>query len=254
MDFATLLGLVSAMGVMGTAMFLGGNLGGFIDVPSILIVVAGTAAVTLVSFTFQDIGSAFQAIGSTFSLQPSNLALSAEKLVRLCIRARKEGVVALQTEALREPDHFLRQGLILAVDSNAPDLIERILHADTAVLLEHQTAALAVLRRAADIAPAMGLIGTLIGLVQMLTRLSDPAAIGPAMAIAILTTFYGSVLAYMVFTPLAGKIEHNSALMLSRRKIQLAGILSISRLENPRNLELTLNSLLPPAQRIRVFK
>lgn len=254
MDLATLLGLLSAVGVMGTAIVMGGNLTGFVDGPSLLIVVAGTLAVTLVSFTFVEIGGALQAIGSTFRLQSSTFSDQAAKLVNLCIRARKDGIMALQRDAAAESDAFLRQGLILAVDSNPPELIDRVLHADTAQLLQRQTHALAVLRRAGDIAPAMGLIGTLIGLVQMLTKLSDPASIGPAMAVAILTTFYGSVLAYMVFTPLAGKVEHNSAVMLQRRKIQLAGILAISKLENPRQLELTLNSLLPPEQRIRVFK
>ena len=254
MDIATLLGLVASLALVGTAIGLGGNLPAFLDAPSLLIVVAGTVCVTMISFTFKELGHALAAIASTFTIRKSDLQREATRLVQLAVQARKDGLLSLQAAARQEADPFFRQGFALAVDNTSPELIEKVLHADTATMLENHATALAVLRRASEIAPAMGLIGTLIGLVQMLGQLSDPDKIGPAMAIAILTTFYGAVLAYMVFTPLAGKLEHNSSAELLVRKLHTAAILSLARQENPRQLELTLNALLPPAHRIRVFK
>jgi chemotaxis protein MotA len=254
MTSSSVLGLISALLLVIVAIALGGHIAAFFDLPSMLIVLGGTFAVVLVSFTPADlahaIGLAGQALGHT---QPAYSGL-ARHLLELAKHSRTNGLLSLQPTATRERHLFLRQALFLAIDGTPAEVLEKILTQDTASLLERQDRALALLRRAAEVAPAMGLIGTLIGLVQMLGQLASPEAIGPAMAVAILTTFYGAVLAYMVFTPLAAKLEQLSADELLTRKLILAAVLSFIKRENPRGLELTLNSQLPPTQRVKVFK
>jgi len=131
--------------------------------------------------------------------------------------------------------------------------VESILHKEMMSTLQRHYKSANVLKKAAEFAPAMGLIGTLIGLVQMLGNLSDPASIGPAMAVALLTTFYGAVLANMVFAPLSTKLERNSTEEAMINNIYVMGAASIGRQENPRRLEMMLNSILPPAKRIQYF-
>jgi len=121
-------------------------------------------------------------------------------------------------------------------------------------MAERHSRGVGILRRSAEVAPAMGLIGTLIGLVQMLGKLDDPSSIGPAMAVALLTTFYGAVLANMVFSPLAGKLERNSKSELVVNRLYIITAASIGRGENPRRLEMLLNTILPPSQRLHYFE
>lgn len=254
MTASSVIGLISALALVAVAIALGGHVGAFFDIPSVLIVIGGTLAVVLVSFTPADLARTASLAGQALGHGQPAFSGLARHLLELSKQGRANGVLSLQQAAVRENHVFLRQALSLAVDGAPAEAIEKILTQDTASLLERQERALAVLRRAAEVAPAMGLIGTLIGLVQMLGQLSTPEAIGPAMAVAILTTFYGAVLAYMVFTPLAAKLEQLSADDLLTRKLMLAATLSILKQENPRGLELTLNSLLPPTHRVRVFK
>jgi chemotaxis protein MotA len=141
----------------------------------------------------------------------------------------------------------------MAVDGVGGDEIEAVLGQDLLAMAQRHQRSADVLRRASEYAPAMGLIGTLIGLVQMLGNLQDPTSIGPTMALALLTTFYGAVLANIVFSPLAAKLERNSAEEALVNHVYLLGAVSVSRQENPRHLEAMLNSVLPPAERIRFF-
>ncbi len=250
----SVLGLISALALVALAIAMGGHVGAFLDIPSVLIVIGGTLAVVLISFTPADLASTAALAGQALGHGPQAFGGLAKHLLELAQKARANGLLALQAQAAKEAHPFLRQALFLAIDGAPADAVEKILTQDTASLLERQERGLGLLRRAAEVAPAMGLIGTLIGLVQMLGQLSTPEAIGPAMAVAILTTFYGAVLAYMVFTPLAAKLEQMSGDDLLMRKLMLAATLSMLKQENPRGLELTLNSLLPPTQRVKVFK
>ncbi|MFZ2587122.1 MAG: MotA/TolQ/ExbB proton channel family protein [Alphaproteobacteria bacterium] len=254
MDLATLTGLVVSLGLVGYAIFLGGNLAGFADTHAIFIVVLGTLFVTLTSFSGAEVGRTGLVILKAFFHNTANPTDEAVRLLKLAQKARQNGLLGIQKEAAAEQTPFLRQALVLAVDGTTPDNIERVLYADTAGMLERHGVGMQVLRKAAETGPAMGLIGTLIGLVQMLGQLSDPDKIGPSMAVAILATFYGAVLSYMIFNPLATKLERVSAAELLLRKLYSAGVLSIARQENPRQLELQLNAILPPAQRVSVFR
>lgn len=253
MNSSSLLGLFSALGLVVLAIGMGGHLPAFFDIPSMLIVIGGTLSVVMISFTLTDVQRTAQLSSRALGHGQPEFGNLARHLLALAKQGRTNGLLSLQQAAAQESHPFLRQALSLAVDGAPAEAVEKVLVQDTQSLLERQERALALLRRAAEVSPALGLIGTLIGLVQMLGQLSTPEAIGPAMAIAILTTFYGAVLAYMVFTPLAAKLEQMSADDLLTRKLMLTAALSLIKQENPRSLELSLNALLPPTQRVRVF-
>jgi len=253
-DFATLLGVGGAFAMIAGAMMLSGQAAAFLDVPSILIVIGGTFLVTTISFSLREIA---QAQGLMFRAAvyhaetPENAVWQALYLADL---ARKRGRLALQsvTDQLGEAP-FLQRAIAMVVDGVPAEEVERVLGRDAeAAFGRHQRSA-GVLRRAGEVAPAMGLIGTLIGLVQMLGSLDDPSSIGPAMAVALLTTFYGAVLANMVFNPLAGKLERNAHIEATVCQIYTIGATSISRQENPRRLEMMLNTILPPDSRVAYF-
>jgi chemotaxis protein MotA len=254
MDFATPLGLLLSMLLVGGAIALEGSLSAFAYPPALMIVVGGTLTVALTSFSFTDILGTLGTAGHVFAAETPNFSDRARKLLRLAQKARQSSTLSLQSDIQIEQQPFLRQALTMVVDGSTPEVVERVLYHDTVTLIERQDRALTILRRGAEVAPAMGLIGTLIGLVQMLGALSDPAAIGPAMAVAILGTFYGAVLSYVVLTPMATKLERIGADDLLERKLITATALSIAKQENPRQLEMHLNSLLPPIHRVHVFR
>jgi chemotaxis protein MotA len=254
-DSATILGLAAGIILIALAIAFGGSAAAFIDLPSMLIVLGGTLAVTTVCFSFGDVMRTFAVIGSTMVHRERNAHDMAFTMLELADYCRKNGVLGLQGAGLARfvPEPFLHKGLSLVIDGLPDKEIGDILDEDQAATTARVYRSAGVLRKAAEVAPAMGLIGTLIGLVQMLGHLGDPKAIGPAMAVALLTTFYGAVLANMVFNPLAAKFERNAAEEHLIQHLQALGILSIARKENPRRLEMLLNSALPPEAKVRYF-
>jgi chemotaxis protein MotA len=253
-DFATLIGVLGGFAMIGLAMFLGGSAGSFVNAPGILIVLGGTFLVTTASFTLEEVARAQGVMLRAVVYHAEQPDRAALQVLDLAEQSRRKGVLTLQSRfpaLARNP--FLHRAMGLVVDGLPGDEVERILNAQVRETLERHLRSAGVLRRAGEVAPAMGLIGTLVGLVQMLGNLEDPASIGPAMAVALLTTFYGAVLANMFFLPLAGKLERNSQLEAMVNQICTLGAVSISRQENPRRLEITLNTLLSPAQRVRYF-
>ena len=254
MDIATIVGLVAGFALVVMAILLGGSIGPFIDPPSILIVVAGSFAITTVAFNLGEvIGAQMVMMKTIFGALPDPVE-ECKKMLEIAQKARANGLLGIQGDVEQIDNEFLKQGLTLAVDGTNPEVIERIMNTDTASMAARHTKSIGVYKKAAEVAPAMGLIGTLIGLVQMLGNLDDPSKIGPAMAVALLTTMYGAILANMVFGPLAAKLERNSGEEISLRRIYTLAVLSIVRQENPRQLELMLNTVLPPAKRISVFE
>lgn len=254
LDLATVVGLLCGFALIGAAIVLGGSPASFVDLPSVLIVVGGTLAVTTVCFTPLEMARTVRVLSKTVFRSARDPADAAVQVLQIAEAARRRSVLALQ-EMLGslENEPFLHKGLSLIVDGTPGDEIESILRRDMhATALRHQSSA-SVLRKAAEFAPAMGLIGTLIGLVQMLGNLDDPSSIGPSMAVALITTFYGAVLANMVFSPLAAKLDRNSAEETLVNSLYLMAAGSIGRQENPRRLEMLLNSVLPPAKRVRYF-
>jgi chemotaxis protein MotA len=253
-DLATLLGMIGGFAVIGLAMFLGGSAGNFINLPGILIVLGGTFLVTTISFTLEEVVRAQSVMLRAVVYRSERPDEAALQMLDLAEQSRGKGVLTLQNRfpALAQ-NPFLHRAIGMVVDGLPGDELERILDGEVKGVAQRHLRSAGVLRRAGEVAPAMGLIGTLVGLVQMLGSLQDPSSIGPAMAVALLTTFYGAVLANMLFNPLAGKLERNSQFETMVNRIYALGAVSISRRENPRRLEMMLNTILPPAQRVRYF-
>ncbi|OHC74787.1 MAG: flagellar motor protein MotA [Rhodospirillales bacterium RIFCSPLOWO2_12_FULL_58_28] len=254
MDMATVIGLFCGFALIMSAIVMGGDAKSFIDIPSILIVFGGTLAVTTVCFSFAEIGHTFKVIMKTVFYGRRDASEAAIQILRVAEMARKQGVLSLQNvlESI-SADAFMHKGISMVVDGTPGEEVEAILCRDIQATIMRHIKSTSVLRKAAEFAPAMGLIGTLVGLVQMLGHLDDPSTIGPSMAVALLTTFYGAVLANIVFLPLASKLERNSAEETLVNNVYLMGAASIGRQENPRRLEMLLNSVLPPAKRVRYF-
>lgn len=254
MDMATIIGLICGFGLVISAIVLGGDPKSFINPPSVLIVIGGTLSVTTMCFSLSEIGHTFKVIMKTVfygNRDPSDAAI---QVLRIAETARKHGVLTLQNtlESLKN-EQFMYKGVAMVVDGTPGEEVEAIMRRDMQATIQRHIKSTNVLRKAGEFAPAMGLIGTLIGLVQMLGHLEDPSTIGPSMAVALLTTFYGAVLANMVFMPLAAKLERNSAEEAMVNSVYLMAAASIGRQENPRRLEMLLNSVLPPSKRVQYF-
>ncbi len=251
-DLATVLGIGGALALIVLALLLGGSPSSFIDLPAILVVGLGSLAVTLASFTVRDVVVTVSMLGQSLGSPARTPRGAALQVLSLAEYARRHGVLKMQGQILDSlrGDPFLYKALSLVVDGLPEGDVEAILTQDIHAQDQRLARAGAVLRRAAEVAPAMGLIGTLIGLVQMLSNLDQPEAIGPGMAVALLTTFYGAILGNVVFLPLAGKLERNGAESTLTHRIYMVGVLSIARKENPRRLEMLLNAALPPSAQV----
>lgn len=254
LDQATLIGFVVGFGLVGTAMFASGSPESFIDLPALFIVLGGTLGVTTISFSLPDMIEAVKAMSKTVASPAPDPRHAAMAMLKLAELFRLKGITALENQiSPGTHDRFARRALILVIDGLPAEEIESVMRRDIIAMQERHSTNASVFRKAAEVAPAMGLIGTLIGLVQMLGNLDDPSAIGPNMAIALLTTFYGAILSTMFFSPLASKLERNSTDETLMSRIYVLGAASIGRKENPRRLESMINALLPPAKRVQYF-
>ncbi|WP_334129489.1 motility protein A [Sneathiella sp.] len=253
-DYATVFGLFGSFTLITGAVLLGGSLASFFNLPSVLLVLGGTFLVTMISFSLSEVMRAQKVIFGTLFAKSISPDYAAYSMLELADKCRGKGVLHLQNyiQTLDE-DSFQRKSLQLVIDGLPADEVSRILQNDLSGMIARHNSTSGVLRKAAEVAPAMGLIGTLVGLVQMLGNLNDPESIGPAMAVALLTTFYGAVLANMFFNPLASKLERNSAEEVLLNRVFMLGAQSIGRQENPRRLEMLLNTLLPPASRVQYY-
>ena len=255
MDINSILGLAVGFGLVFLAMVLGGNPGAFVDTPSILIVLLGTFAITAVSFDFRTLAGALPVLFRTVTKQPQDPAAAGKLLLKIAEKSRRDGVLALENLLPNFRDQpFLHRALSLVVDGVPGDDLESLLQTEVSAMRSRHVQSADIFRKAAEVAPAMGLIGTLIGLVQMLGTLDDPSSIGPAMAVALLTTFYGVALANMCLTPLSSKMNLNSQKEALLNTLYTTAATSISRQENPRRLQMLLNTSLPPDQRLRQYK
>ena len=253
-DGATIIGILCGFAMIIAAIVLGGSPESFINPPSILIVIGGTLAITTACFSVADMLRTFRVIGKTVfhaSREPSEASMQVLQIAEV---ARKKGVLVLQNILVSiEKEPYLHKGILMVVDGTPGDEIESIMTRDLQSTVQRHSQSINVLRKMGEFAPAMGLIGTLIGLVQMLGNLDDPKTIGPSMAVALLTTFYGAVLANMVFLPLASKLEKKSREEAMINSIYMMAATSIGHQENPRRLEMLLNSIIPPSQRVKYF-
>ncbi|MGL5290436.1 MAG: flagellar motor protein PomA [Vibrionaceae bacterium] len=247
MDLATLIGLIGGMTFIIMAMLLGGTLAMFVDLPSVLIVFGGTLFVVLMKFTVGQFFSAFKVAGKAFTFKldsPEDLIV---KLVEMAEVARKGGFLAL--EEMEFANSFMKKGVDMLVDGHDAEVVRQALYKDISMTEERHDSSIKFYTSIADVAPAMGMIGTLIGLVAMLSNMDDPKSIGPAMAVALLTTLYGAVLANMVAMPIADKLRLRKNQEKLNRQLILDGLLSIQDGQNPRIIEGFLKNYLNEKKR-----
>jgi chemotaxis protein MotA len=248
-DRNLLWGLLTAFGLVFAAVVAGGEIDAFLDIRSFLIVCGGTFGAALVALPKKDIEAAIPLFKRMLTPPPLNAQQRIDQILELARRARKDGTLSIQTAVYHEPDPFMRKCIELVVDDLPPADIHRTLEIELAVEEDRARHGAQVFQTLGGLAPAMGLIGTLIGLIQMLKNLEDATMIGPAMALALLTTFYGALLANVVFLPLAAKLRRLCSEELLIKELTLEGVLEIVRGINPRLVETRLEGFLPPEQR-----
>ncbi|MBN2704905.1 MAG: MotA/TolQ/ExbB proton channel family protein [Deltaproteobacteria bacterium] len=247
MDIATILGILSGFGLVLGAIMMGSGLRTFIDMPSVLIVLGGSIAALLIAFPLNTvIGSIKIALKAFFSPKQSPESVI-ERVVELAVKARKESIIALEKEEIEDP--FLAKGVRLVVDGTAPGLVSSILRTEIGFMKQRHLSGQAVFKFLGAMGPAYGMIGTLIGLVQMLQSLDDPSSIGPAMAVALLTTFYGALLANIIALPIAEKLAGKSGDEVLMMEVTIQGVMAILEGDNPIVVRSKLEAFLSPSQR-----
>ena len=252
MDPTTLLGII-----LGFALIVNGisfaKIGNFIDIPSMVIVIGGALSATLSSYPLgilKDIPKHFAVLirGNRY-----NVPKLIEQLVDLGTIARQSGLLALEDKAAEIKDPFFKQSVLMIVDANDPDKVRLVLERELDNMMVRHDQAAGLYEKAASYAPSFGMIGTLIGLINMLKLLDDPSSIGPNMAVALITTMYGSLLANWISIPIATKLRANNRKEIAVKEIVCEGILSIQAGENPRVIEEKLKSFLAPADRNKLM-
>lgn len=247
MDIASIIGLVMAFGLIVLGM--GAFVTAFVDLPSMLIVIGGTVGVVFVFFPMENLLGLGGIIRNVFLTKPQQISTLIATIIDFAGRARREGILSLQNVGNEIDDPFFVKGIGLVVDGIEESVVEEIMATEIDFIEDRHKKGADMFAAMGAISPAMGMIGTLIGLVIMLQNLSDTAAIGPAMAIALITTFYGAVLANVVFIPFSGKLRIRSDQEVFLRRLTMEGVLSIAAGNNPRVVEQKLNSYLAPKLR-----
>ncbi|MBF0401632.1 MAG: MotA/TolQ/ExbB proton channel family protein [Magnetococcales bacterium] len=247
MDLATVIGLVGGFALILWAILMGGQLKMFIDIPSVLIVFGGTLAAIFVKFRLGEVFSTATVIMKAFFNTRPEVDRVIGQLVDMANIARKDGILAL--EKIKSEDVFMQSAINHCVDGADPEFLETVLGKDLEYLIQRHQRSISVLDSMAEFGPAFGMVGTLIGLVQMLANMSDPNTIGPAMAVALITTLYGAILANLVCIPLAGKLTFYSEDERLVRQVIIDGMVGIQKGVNPRMLQEALKAAIPPKQR-----
>lgn len=244
MDIASLVGLIGAVGMVIGSMIVAGGLGPFIDIPSVLIVFGGTFFAVMFTSPMGTFLGSFGSMAKAFMPKLPKHGELVETMVDLSDVARKEGMMALENKEV--PDKFFKKGLQMLVDGADEHKMVRQLQKEIKSMKKRHEGSQGVVKAWIDIAPAMGMIGTLIGLVQMLGNMEDPKAIGPAMAVALLTTLYGAFLANVIFGPILSKLETYSADEVIYRELVVEGLRNIAKGESGRNVQDQMVASLPP--------
>jgi len=254
MDLGTVIGLVLILGLLFGSMAMGVGIGAYIDIPSVLIVVGGSIGALLVAFKMEQMKNFVKIFMIAVKPPQEDVQELIKRLVEYSTQARRDGILSLEAAANNEENEFLKKGLSMAVDGNEPDTIREMLEIEMEQTSERHKGNAAIFSQWAGLAGAMGMIGTLIGLVAMLLNMSDPSAIGPSMAVALLTTMYGAMIGNIFGNPIANILGIRDADELLVKTIILEGIMSIQAGDNPRTLEAKLLSYLPPNERVSQFE
>jgi chemotaxis protein MotA len=247
-DIATLIGLVGSFIVIISAIFVGGSAGMFVNIPSILIVLIGSLFVVLMQYPLAKFLSAGKVAAKAFMFKSIPLDTLIDEIYGLADEARKGGLLSLEGKEVSHP--FLSKGIQMLVDGHDGTVVKKQLSQDMNQSYYRHISGAKVFKAFGDVGPAMGMIGTLVGLVQMLANMDDPKAIGPAMAVALLTTLYGAMMANMVFLPIQVKLNVRADEELICQKLILDALLAIQSGQNPRVLDGALKSYMAEGQRI----
>jgi len=247
MDFASFIGFILGIFLVIVAILIGGDIHNFINVPGMMIVLGGTAAATLLTFRFKDVVSAFKAAYFVFNAEPENPNNMVETMIRLCTVSRREGLLKLG--GIKTKSRFLKKACDLIADSSEEEIIRSSLRTEIESLKMRHFIVQDVFRKMGTFSPAFGMLGTLIGLVQMLSKMQDPSSIGPAMSVALLTTFYGSLLSTLFYLPIAGKLKARTIMQVINLEIMFEGAISILSNNNPYLVYEQLSSYIPRRHR-----
>ncbi len=248
MDLASLVGLVGAFGIVIFAMILGGDITMFVNVPSLLIVIVGSLFAVMMKFELGQFLAAAKVAGKAFSfklIKPEDLI---GEIVELAGLARKGGLLSLEGKEVS--DEFLSKGIQLLVDGHDPDVVKTLLSKEMKLASARHDTGISIFKSLGDVAPAMGMIGTLIGLVAMLANMDDPKAIGPAMAVALLTTLYGAMVATMLSLPMADKLTLRKDEEDRLKAMIIDALLAIQNGQNPRVIESMLQAYIQEGKRV----
>lgn len=248
MDLATLIGLVGAIITVGSAIVLGGAPDAFVNVPSLIIVLVGSLLITLMKFSLGQFLNSVKVAVKAFIYKVPDPEELISKSVELANQARTGGLLVL--EEAEVPDEFYKKAVNLVVDGHDPEIVKAILDKDTDLTVKRHKDGQAVFKAIGDVAPAMGMIGTLIGLVQMLSVMDDPKQIGPSMAVALLTTLYGAMIANMVAIPIADKLALRTTEERLAKALIIDAVLGIQAGQNPRIIQDILKNYLPKSQQV----
>lgn len=247
MDLATLVGILGALALIVVSMLLSGELGMFVNIPSVVIVVGGSIFAVMAKYGLGQFLGAAKVAGKSFKYKLPDVYELIEEIVGLADEARKGGLLSLEGKEVSSD--FLQRGIQLLVDGHDPDVVKAMLTKDKKQAVERHNVGSSIFMALADMAPAMGMIGTLIGLVAMLANMDDPKAIGPAMAVALLTTLYGAIIANAICAPIGDKLKLRAAEEAMTKGLVIDALLAIQAGQNPRVIDSMLRTYLPEAKR-----
>jgi chemotaxis protein MotA len=250
MDLTTVLGVGTGLALVIGAIAMGEGGIIFLNLPAAMIVLGGTLCATLISFKMKDLLSVFRVLRKVFTSNEVSSTETISRLVHLAEKARREGILSLEKELDGLNDEFLRRGIQHAVDGADPETIRAILESELMSLEERHKVGQGIFLTMAFFSPSFGMIGTLIGLVQMLRTLDDPSKVGYGMATALITTFYGALFAYLFFQPIAGKLGNRSKEERLQKELILEGVLAIQSGDNPHIVRDKLLTFIAPASRV----
>ena len=253
MDLASILGLLlcfvmCAYGIIDNAGIE--NIGRYIEVPSAIITLGGSFFCVMASYSMADFLGGLKSFTLIFKAPSADVKAMIQKIIDLSNVARKEGLLSLEEAAGDLEDEFMKKGILLIVDGTDPDLVRGIMETELVSTEDRHKNKISFWDTLGAMGPAWGMIGTLIGLVNMLYEMDDPSSIGPSMAVALITTLYGSLLANWICAPVAAKLKANNSTEIMIKEIMIEGLLSIQAGENPRVIEEKLKSFLAPGDRL----
>lgn len=249
MDIATIFGLILGFTCVAGAIMLHGSLSDFVDVPGAMVAFGGSSAAILVAFPFKKVKEVFGVVKQVFTVRVPDPKEEIHRFADYAAIVRRDGLLSLEKKMEEIKDPFLRRGMEMVIDNTPHEKLEQVLHIDLHGMEERHMLGKKIFDQLGAALPSFGMVGTLIGLIQMLHELDDPSKIGAGMAVAMVTTFYGAFGANMVFLPLAAKLDARSKEEVKVRELMIHGLVALLEGESPRSMEAKLNAFLAPKSR-----